>query len=107
MPEEKKEEPKKRVKKETKECPFCMNNLDADSTVCPFCDEPFDDLDKVEYVGKTVNRVTKWSKRKKWGLILMLVVPAIMVIWLIVSTIFWLINASTVGAYNTYDANNY
>ena len=45
LPEEKKEEPKKKVKKERKDCPFCSNKVDIDAKICPFCDERLDNND--------------------------------------------------------------
>lgn len=52
LPEEKKEEPKKKAKKETKDCPFCMNKIDVDATVCPFCDENLRENPAIEKASK-------------------------------------------------------
>lgn len=49
---------------------------------------------------KEVKRVKKWSKRRKWWLALMLILPIVAILRILVSTVFWFIaNLSVSAAY--------
>lgn len=97
--------PIKKTKSEFKNCPYCDSKIKARAIKCQYCWEFFNEEGKnaVRW-NKTreVNGVKKWSKRRKWWLVLMLMIPAVIVIWLLVSVIFWFIGTASAGAsYNS------
>ena len=106
LPEEKKEEPKKRVKKETKECPFCMNKVDIDIEVCPFCKEELDgkksNLDQHSTVNESPQDISslKSSSIKMWEVLYWCYIW--MFVWLWIAFLAWLTEADFVESDGFY-----
>lgn len=95
-------------------CPYCANEIRKWAIKCQYCHEFLRDeswnvkeINNLSDQSREVNRVKKWSKRRKWWLFLVLIEPIIMVIWLVVSVIFWSINNTVSAQYDWYWSSNY
>ncbi len=95
------------MKKGYEVCPYCANEVKEWSIKCQYCHEFLRDNEKVDekeiiqWVKQTriENNAKKWSPRRKWWLTLMLILPVIIVIWILISFVFWFVGR---GAYEPW-----